>query len=171
VSGSRRLAWALLVLWSAWLFALQGLFAGSRAGDWAPDLGLILILALDARMPTARARVAALCVAAARIACSTDPPLAVVAGYLGAVACFGALRELVEIDRPLARAVLAGVLALALASWWILCRSLATPYYGAQVPVIDLAWRSALSTGLCALVLFPLLARLPGVSPLWRSSS
>jgi hypothetical protein len=171
VSGSRRLSWSLLVLWSAWLFALQGLFAGTSAGAWAPDLGLILILALDARMPSSRARGVALCVAAARIACTTDPPLAVVAGYLGAVACFGALRDVVEIDRPLVRAVLAGVLALALASWWILCRSLATPYYGAEVPVFELAWRSALSTALCALHLLPLLARLPGVAPHWRTSS
>ena len=165
----RRLPWILLFLWAAWLFALQGLAASSAGlGPWTPELGLVLLLALDGRVSPGRTRLAACLIAGARIAFSADPPLAVLAGYLGAVGFSGALREILDVDRGLARALLAGVLTLLLVGFWNLSRTLELAAEGLFAPAPGLAWRTAATTAIATLCLAPLLLRLPGITPLWR---
>jgi hypothetical protein len=170
VTRARAVAWVSLLVWAAWLFALQGLFASSRvAGSWVPDLGLLLLLALEGRLreggrlPQRRLLVAALVIALARAAFSSDPPLALAAGYLGVAGVLGALRQWVELDHPFARATLAGGAALALGAFWILSAELPNEVLRA------LPWEPALATAAAAVVVLPALGRLPGLTPLARA--
>lgn len=166
----RYVAWILLVVWCAWLFAAQGFLSTEPAiGLWAPDLGLLFLFALDSRLDRSDGRLATLLIAATRVSFSTDPPLAVFAGYLGAFWLIGRLREIVEIDRPLPRVVLAGTAAFVLSGFWVLSRILALPPEVSVAPSPEMIWRSAVSTAVGALVLLPLLRSLPGLSPLWRN--
>lgn len=161
------LAWVLLGVWSAWLFAVQGLVASADSlGTWTPELGLVLVLALDGHMRGRGARGVALLVSAARIAVGTDPPLAVVAGYLGFVGLTAGLRSTVEIDRPLPRALLAAAAALGLSAYWRTCRILDAGDVVGGLDVLGV-WPHAVSTAIAALFLPPVLARLPGLTPLW----
>ena len=100
MNGGRALAWVLLLVWSTWLLALQGLLAAGPRGSWTPDLGLVLLLGLGPRLRGRRIVPAVLIVAAARIALSSDPPLAVLVGYWGALGAATWLRDVLEIDHP-----------------------------------------------------------------------
>jgi hypothetical protein len=165
-------AWACLVVWSAWLAALQGGLVSSRVfGAWVPDLGLVLLVGLAARIPRARARPLALAIAAVRVAFSTDPPLAILAGYLAAAEALVALRGIVEVDRLLPRALAAGLAALGLAAFWTLARGQELALRGLAAPGSPLgpgAWASAAATATAAALCLPHARRLPGLSPLWR---
>ena len=164
------LAWVLLFLYGVWALALQGLLAAPRLlGACAPDLGLVLLLALGARLVPARARVAAVLIALARAGFSADPPAAELAGYLGAVGLSAALRAGLEIDRPLARALLAGLLSLLLTAFWLAVRMVALAAEpGGRGLGEALLWPGALATAAAALFLAPALRRLPGLADLWR---
>ena len=167
---SPALAWLLLLVWSAWLLALQGLFAARAAvGAWTPDLGLVLLLGLGAGLGRRQAVLAALIVAGARTAFTSDPPLAVLVGYLAVIGVAGWLRGVLEIDRPLARVLVAAVLTLVLAAYWSLASRIALGPDALALPPPGWAWTNALATGAAALVLAPLLMRLPGLSPLRRA--
>lgn len=168
MSRAPGISWVLVGVWSAWLFALQGLCASSeRLGPWTPDLGLVFLLALEGRLTRPGARALALLIAAARIAVGTDPPIAVVVGYLGIVGLASWLRSMVEIDNALPRTLIAFCATLALASYWQVCQGIAL---AGEVPLVDplVLWPHLVGTALSALVLAPFLARLPGISPLWR---
>lgn len=168
MSGTPLFAWLCLFVWGTWIFALQGLLASSSLARWTPDLGLLLLVALTLRLGPARARWAAAWVALLRIAFSADPPLAILAAYLGFVGACHFVREAIDLERPLARALLASVGALGSAWLWTSARALELAADGIHAPLERLAWPSALSTGLAALCLAPVLGRLPGLSPLAR---
>jgi len=159
-------SWALFFLWSLWLMALTGWAAG--VGSFAPDLALVLLLALESRRPGHRAFAAALLVAAARVALSTDAPLAVVAGYLGAVGGVGLARRVFEVDGPLSRAVFTGLAALGLSFWWRSARWIDLASEGIQLAPPTPAWETALASGLTMLVFSRVLLALPGLSPFFR---
>jgi hypothetical protein len=169
---SPLLAWLLVFLYALWIFALQGLLAGPRAlGAWTPDLGLVFLLALGARIAPGRAPLAALVIALARSALAADPPLSLGAGYLGVAGFAGLLRSSLEIDRPLGRSLLAGISALALSSFWLAAGPLAGAAGagpGASEALQAWTWPGAAASALCALLLAPLLGRLPGLRPLRR---
>ncbi len=162
------ISWVLVGGWAAWLFALQGLCAAAeRWAAWTPDLGLVFLLALEGRLTRSRARALALLIAAARIAVGTDPPLAVIVGYLSVVGLAGWVRSMVEIDNPLPRFLLAAGATLVLSSYWQITQGIALS--GTLPPLDPLAlWPHFVGTGLAALVLAPFLARLPGITPLAR---
>ncbi|HED66204.1 MAG TPA: hypothetical protein ENJ09_11690 [Planctomycetes bacterium] len=168
---SRAASWFLLVVWSAWLFALQGLVASTpELADWTPELGVVLLLALDPRLDRSDALLALLIVSAGAIAFSSDPPLAILAGYGAVVFVARSLRSIVEIDQPIARALLAGVSAAVLVSYFDLSRSalLASEGLGPVAGGIGGArvFHAALGTALVTLVAAPLVLRLPGMGPL-----
>lgn len=154
-------------LWGAWLLGLQGFLATGALGPWTPDLGLVLLLGLGARLSREESRRAALLVALARAAFTTDAAAAVVTGYLGAVALASTLRGALEIDHVLVRGVVAAFLGGGLAAWWIACHQLALPGTPVAVGFTDV-WRTALATGLAALVAAPLAYRLPGFASIRR---
>ena len=174
--GGRTFGWCLLLVWAAWLFALQGWLASSDGvGAWTPELGIVLLLALGSKLRGADAFLALFLVSGARMAFSTDPPLAILAGYgfLALVARW--LERFVEIDRPVARAALAAFAAYVLGSYWSATRSLAIAADGilAVPPEASAAppFAGIVATAACAVALGPLLLRLPGTSLLWRRRS
>jgi len=169
VSGRRRLAWVLFFVWGVWLYAAQGLLSEVIGlGRWTPELGLALLLVFDARLSRTGGRIAAALVACARIVFSTDPPLAILAGFLAVVAVTGAVRSVVDVDRPVFRGVVATVAMLVLSSFWGLSWRAALAADGAYAPPLDPAWRSALVTGGVAALTGALFLRLPGLRPLRR---
>jgi hypothetical protein len=168
VSRAPLFAWLCLGVWGTWIFALQGLLASSALRRWTPDLGLLLLVALTLRLGPARARWAAAWVALLRVGFSADPPLAILAAYLGFVGVCHLVREAIDLERPLARALLACAGALGCAWLWTSARALELAADGIHAPLERFAWPSALATGLAALVLAPALGRLPGLSPLAR---
>ena len=176
---SRVVSWSLLVVWSAWLFALQGLLASGQAGQeltaWTPDLGICLLLALDPRLERSDALLAVCIVAGARAAFSSDPAVAVLVGYAALVVSTRRLRRGFEIDHALPRALFAAVFGALLTTYWSLARSVALAASGITVAQETVSsgrvGRAAVATALCAAVLGPLLVRLPGMSPLRRRSS
>jgi len=132
---------------------------------------VLLLFALTCRAAPPRARWAAVWVALLRTAFSADPPLAILAGYLGFVGVCHFVRGALELDRPLVRAVIACLGAALLARLWTAAQanelaSLGSPGVGAGL--VSFAWTNALATGLAALLLGTALARLPGLRPLWR---
>ncbi len=170
---SRALSWCLLLVWCAWLFALQGLAASSpRWADMTPDIGIVLLLALDRRLERADALRAVLIVSAARIAFTSDVPLAILVGYAALVFVAHRMRRVAEIDRVIPRVLFAGVGAAALTAYWSFTRSIDLSS-GTRVALgigesLDLSrvWFSAVATGIAAGVVGPLVVRLPGISPL-----
>ena len=164
----RRIAWALFTLWCAWAYASTGfLGAVTPLGAWLPDLGLVLLLALGVHVAPGRLAWAALIVALARIAFSVDPPVAVLAGYLGFAGLQAVLRSFVNLEDPFARGALAGFAALLLDVWWSWVHAIRNPVL-LDAPGTELAWRAALATAACALLFSELLLRLPGLRPLRR---
>ena len=163
------LGWVCLVLWSIWLFGLEGLLAGASAGQpMAPELGLALLLALAARMDRARARRAALLLAVVRSGMSADPAVAVAAAYLAAVELEALLRRNVDVEGVATRSVLAALAGAGLALWLPVVHEVRS---GSRVAAADWGFVEvlpvALGTGLVAAVLGGLLPRLPGLGTLY----
>jgi len=161
----RRLSLAgylFVFLWSAWFFAIQGVAVGGELGPWTPDLGLVLLLALDSRLSGGDARRMALVVSLARSSFSCDSTAAIITGYLGGVGVSSALRAAMEVDGYFLRSILACVYSGVLSAWWIVCHQLGL---GAELYIAPQElWPSAISTALCALLVGPLLVGLPGFS-------
>lgn len=179
---SRLIGWCLLVVWCAWLFAFQGLVASTpQIASWTPDIGIVLLLALDPRLERRDALLAVAIVAGARIGFSSDPPLAILAGYWTLVFVVRALRNVFEVDHASSRMVLAALGAALLTIYWAVSRDIALSLdpvlaadgaYGVEE---TLAWsrvvKGAVATALGTAVLGPLVLRLPGLTPLRTRSS
>jgi len=156
-------------VWCTWLFALQGGIASAGlVGAFVPDLGLVVLLAICARLDRDRARRAAIVIAAVRIAFTADPPLAVVAGYVGVAWVLLALRGVVEVERLAPRALFGGLGALVLGAFWSLAHARELALRGIAVPPPERLGAAALATALVAAAAVPWVARLPGLSPLTR---
>lgn len=162
--GPIGLAWILFAAWSTWLLALEGRLAAG-VHPFTPDVTLALLVALAPRLASADLRRAALLVALARIALSVDPPAAILSGYLGAAAILAAARSVAALDSVLVRALVAFAVALALELWLGVARAVRVP----QLPVVpSAAFAAALATAVLAGLFAPVLARLPGLTPLRR---
>jgi hypothetical protein len=170
VKPAPLLAWLLFFLYAVWAAALQGVLASPRRlGLWVPDLGLLLLFAWAGRLRGTRGPVAALLVAAARAGFSADPPALLAANALGSLGVFGLLGSALEVDRPLARALLCGLSAFGSAAVLVGARTLVL---AADAPAVALEgvslWPGALASSLACLLFAPLCARLPGLSPLGK---
>ncbi len=173
MNRSSLLPWILLAVWSAWLHAAQGIWAG--ASPWAPDLGMVLLVALATRVQARDLPTTALAVALGRLALSVDPPAAVLAGVLGVAALVGGLRTAIEVGGPLPRALLAAAATVLLAAWLGFVHDLHAARQAVLVmPGLSalggeaVGWRAALSSASVSLFLGPALACLPGLTPLKR---
>jgi hypothetical protein len=168
---SRPLAtWLLLAVWATWLSALQGIWAS--ASPWAPDLGVALLVVLASRAGRSELPAVGLAIGLGRIAVSVDPPAAVLAGLLGVTLVVSALRGVLEVGGALPRAALAGASAALFAAWLGFVHDFRTADL-LRVQTLELhtpaaGWPSALTTAVATLVLAPVLAHLPGLSPLSR---
>jgi hypothetical protein len=163
---ARLLAWALLAVWLTWLFAIQArLGAGSAAAAWIPELGLVLAISVLAHLEEREGPILAIVLALSRSAFSSEPPVALLAGSLGLVLLGLSLRSVVELTGPLWRAIIAGGLVLVFDLWLALVHAARSLGAGPQVDVLPLL-AAAATSGLLALFASPVLARLPGLTPL-----
>jgi hypothetical protein len=158
------LPWVLLAVWTAWMCALQGLMPSSAR----VDLGVILLVALSARMSAEDLHFGALVAGLARSAVSIDPPVAILSGLLGVAMITAAARSVVDLRSPWMRAPLCALGAFALALWLSIVHAVRHPEL-AQAPFSDRSLLvpsagAAFLTGLAALFLAPILERLPGLS-------
>lgn len=182
MNRARWLPWFLLLVWSTWLNALQGLaLERPDLTAWVPDAGLALLLALASRLERSDLPAVALTVALGRLAVSVESPPAVLAAALATALFAAALRSVLEIGEPLARTVLAFVLALAWARWQAFAlETRAFAEAALFAGSLEESWRAvrgalgphaitrAAATAALALVFGPALAHLPGLTPLRR---
>jgi len=170
VKSDRALAWIALGAWLLGCFALQGLLARGAAAFWFPELGLVFLLALLARMEERDAWIAALVAALARSAFASEAPLVQLAGLLGFALLVMTLRSSLELSSPLLRGS-AALLCVFAFDLWLYLAGAARAYWargtlaGWQPPLVSLAL-VALCSGLLCLAAGPLFAHLPGLSPL-----
>ena len=166
----RVLAWISFSVWLLLCFALQGQLARGALAYAFPELGLVFLLALLARMEERDAWLAGALAALVRSAFASEPPLVQLSGLLGFALLVMALRGTLEISAPLLRASVTILCVFALDLWLYLACA-ARVYWArgdlaaAQPPLVSLLL-VALSSGLLAFVAGPLLAQLPGLSPL-----
>ncbi len=176
------LAWLALTLWAAWLSALQGVCGhGGLFGVAPPDLSVILCLALVSRVnASARDGVWIAC-ALGRCAVSSDPPLAVLAGFALIVLPVRWFGPVIDLKAPLARGVLAFLACLALEAWLgCVMTTRAMGQAGIEHFPLARAWQQssawlgpgwllrALSTGVAAALLGRAFSHLFGLKPLHR---
>jgi hypothetical protein len=157
-------------VWATWLFGLQAtLGAGNTAWHWIPDFGFVLALSVLARLDAADVPLCALLTALARSASSLEPNVALCAGVMGVFLLALAIRSVVELTGPLWRTLAAGVFVFAFDAWLMLVHHEQLRVHGIEVGLaLSRAWTVAAASALLALIAGPLLAHLPGLSPLRR---
>jgi hypothetical protein len=168
--NERLLAWLAFGAWLLVCFVLQGLLARGPNALWFPELGLVFLLALLARMEERDAWIAGLVAALVRSAFASEPPLVELAALLGLALLVMALRSSLEISAPLLRAATTALCVFVCDLWFCLaCAARAYWARGAtegwEPPLLALLL-VAFSSGLLALVAGPLFAGLPGLGPL-----
>ena len=173
VQSDRLLAWALFLVWAAWLHALHSAWSSGAAAAWIPDLGLVFALVLAAHMEAADVLGCALAAAFVRSAFAGEPPIALASGMLLVMLLALAARSMVELTSAVSRALSCGVLVFVFDAWLYLvhCVRDLDPLQTSGVPMPSALWSAtaaAFSSAMLALVLGPLLVRLPGLSPLRR---
>lgn len=170
MSRSPVFAWILLCVWALWLQAVQALLVGVL-GPWTPDLGLVLLATLSARLSTQLLPWTALATALARSALTLDPLAAVLAAHLFAVGALRLLRIVVELRTPLVFAPVVLLVTVATSLGLDVVREARLALEPGLPPgAFQSALATGLSTAIVALVSGPLLTYLPGLSPLRRSS-
>jgi len=173
VTRASPLPWILLTLWAVWIYAFQAYFAAASWSAWVPDVGLVLMLSLAARLPSTDVPLVGVCIGVAGAAVSIDPSAGVLAAALGAVAIARGVRSVIEIKSPPVAGLLAFVVSLCVQFWlaWVHTTRIALEL-GASAPASDglwaQAWPSALTTALVAMSCGGVLAHLPGLTPLRR---
>lgn len=166
----RALAWCAFGVWLTACFALQGFFARGAASLWFPELGLVFLLAVLARMEERDAWSAGALAALVRAAFASEPPLVQLAALVGVALAVMSLRSSLEIGAPLLRALVAIACVFACDLWLVLASAARAWWsrgsFEGLVPPLPALALVALSSGLLALAAGPLLAHLPGLSPL-----
>ncbi len=154
--------WTLFSLWAVWLAGLQGVWASSDVAAWTPELGLVLLFALDPRLERGERRLAVCLLAATRVAFSSEPVLAVFAAYLGVAGLLAWLRRSIEVENFLVRLFLSAGATTACILFWIVCRRIALFEEGISPPAIALPVGSIVATALMIGLALPLVRNLPG---------
>lgn len=163
-SSSRLAAWLLVVVWFAWIHALQERMSVSDVfGLATPDLGMVLFVGLLAAVNKDDVFLLAVLAAIGRKSFSIDSSLAILCGFLSLAWMASILRHMVELESPLWRAVITAVGAFGLAFWLELVRF---ANVGSTWPQLDAIAPLAFTSGLVALAIGGLAIYLPGLSPL-----
>ncbi|MEY2785210.1 MAG: hypothetical protein RL277_1420 [Planctomycetota bacterium] len=157
--------WLALFVWL--LLAL--LAQSALGGRWMPDLCLVLLISLAARMEEREAALAALLAAFVRASFTGEGWIVAGAGLLGAVLLVLSVRSFLEVSAPLYASLMMfalvfavsgfGWLAAAARAYWAQAGSVAGPASAAWAQV------ALSSAGLAALACW-IVPRLPGLSPL-----
>ncbi len=180
MSVRRTLAFVLVLAYAVWACAIDGAVASAaRDFGWTPELFVVLLVVLAARLPAADLPLLALCCALARTSVSIDPPVTSFALSLGMVALARVTRGIVDVQGAWPSAMLAAACAGLGVLWCTLAsdaRLAVGRLDGTALPidgslVLSLAARRALSTGVAALALGSACAHLPGLGILWRRAT
>lgn len=158
------MAWCLLVVWFAWIHALQERMSVDDTFALAtPDLGMVFFVGLLGTVRKDDLFLVALVAAIGRKSFSIDPSLAILCGFLALAWLASLLREMVELSSPLWRGLLASVGAGGLTLWLEVVRY---SQVGATLPPLDALIAVAFTSGLAALAVGGFSIRLPGLTPL-----
>lgn len=179
----RALGWLLLVCWFTWIQAGSG-WLGARVlpPAWVPHFGLLLFLAVAARLDVRlmarrneRAGYAGLVLAAAasEIALTVQAPAPVLAGWIGLLGWQNLWRRGLDVERPLLRILVSGSGAAVLLLWRTLVLDLDLAASSGPIDADFLyadagAWRGVLLTAALAPLVMPLSLALPGIGLYWR---
>ena len=170
MKSERALAWLVFGAWLLGAFALQALLARGARSQWFPELGLVFLFALLARMEERDAWIAGALAALLRSAFASEPPLVQLAGTLGFALAVIALRSSLEIGAPLLRAA-ATILCVFACDLWLYLACAARAWWargsldGWEAPLLPLLL-IALTSGLVSFAAAPLFVHLPGLGPL-----
>lgn len=168
MSSARILACGLFLVWAVWAFALEGRLAngGSR---WVPDIGLVLALSVMARAEVADTPILAFLAALARACFAPEPPIVLLAGFMGIVLLALVARTTVELSGPLWRTLAALVFVLVFNGWLALARGMREPTTElGHSSVLFAALPVAITSALLAFAAGPVFAHLPGLTPIRR---
>lgn len=180
MNARRALGWVLVLAYAVWACAFDGAVAyATRDFGWSPELFVVLLVALAARLPAHDLPLLALCCALARTSVSIDPPVTSFALSLGLVTLARVTRGIVDVQGVWPSALLATACAGLGVLWCTLAndaRIAAGRIDGAVLPLdwpiaLSFAARRALATGVAALALASACAHLPGLGVLWRRAT
>ncbi len=168
-SSSRGMAWLIVVVWFAWIYAAQEFFGRAEVfGLATPDFGMVLFVGLLGAVKKEDVFPLALLAALGRKSFSVDPGIAILSGFLALAWLAVLLRNMVELQNPLWRALLAAGGAMGMAFWLEIVRYART---GGSLPDLEPLLPLAFTSGLGALALASFAIRLPGLTPLRRKRS
>ena len=165
--GQRAVGWLLFLVWALVLAGLQGVWTRAGAAAFVPDAALVLSVIVLSRAEAADLAPLVLLTAFARAATSGEAPIVLATGVLGALLAALGLRGALELSGPVGRTLAALVAALLFHAWIVAARAVRAGGGDADLATaLAAATPVALASALAALVLGPLLARLPGLAPL-----
>lgn len=168
MSAGRAIALFLFLAWAVWAFALEG-HLSSGGSRWVPDIGLVLALSVMARAEVGDTPLIALLATLARAAFGPEPPIVLLTGFMGIVFFMIAARTSIELAGPLWRTIAALVFVLAFNAWLGFARGMRDPSIGAaHTSIVFAALPAAITSSLLAFAAGPLLAHLPGLTPIRR---
>ncbi len=164
----RVVAWVLFTAWLVWMQSLQALWS-RHGGALVPDLGLVLVFSVLARLEARDAPWMVVSALVARAALAVEPAVALAAGFALVVALVFFVRGAFELTMATWRALFCGLSVLVFDGWLVFVqhvRGLAegSSFVLAMLALVPVAITSALVSLACG----PLLAHLPGLTPLRR---
>jgi hypothetical protein len=181
--AGRWIGWVMLLVWATWCQgSVAWLSARPSLAAWTPDLGVLLFLAVAARLGRklmARKRetvghigllVAVVWAESANSSLGLAP---ILAGWMGVLIWQDFWRRGVDVEQPLLRILMGGSAALGLLLWrhLVIAMELSeeTRDVVAGLQLADQgAWRGVLLTAALAPLLMPLGLALPGLGLYWR---
>lgn len=168
MKAQRVLAWIVFAAWLTWATALHA-WLGQHGTGWLPDLGLVLVFSLLARLEAADAPWLMLATVCARAALAVEGHAALAAGVLGLVPLVLWVRGTFELTAPAWRTLFCGLFVLGFDAWLLVARHVRgeageSSFAGALLGLVPIALVSALLSLCCG----PLFASLPGLTPLRR---
>jgi hypothetical protein len=162
----RAVAWLLLGAWLVWIQALQALWS-RHGGLFVPDLGLVLVFSVLARLEAKNAPWIVLVALVARAALAVEPAVALASGFALVVALVLFVRGAFELTMATWRALFCGLAVLVFDGWLVLVQHVRGQAEGASLVLALLALVPvALTSALVSLAFGSVLAHLPGLTPL-----
>ncbi len=173
----RLISWGMLAIWSALILTVQlvlvyRVYPGTAAQYlWMPDLTIALAVALAVRVPRKEVLPVVLVMAVVRMAFSTDPPVAILAAFIGISLLVGGLRSGIDVGGLLPRTLLAFVCTAAMSVWGqvvLHARNQGLGSMGEWSQLLSGSVPAALMTCVVVALFGVGMAHLPGLSPLYQ---
>lgn len=165
MNAQRWIAWILFTAWLVWLHALHAVLA--RGGSsWVPDLGLVLVFSVLARLESKDLPLVLAGALVARAALAVDPAPALAAGLVGLALAVLAARGVFELTAPTWRALGCAVAVFGFHAWLAIVARVRGADGEPLVLALFALVPAAVTTGIVSLLLGPALAHLPGLTPL-----